>query len=660
MKSKKIISFVLIVVIALMYLPHIYPISNADSEFEKNVEVDMLNQDQSIVIDLSTPTDIAAACNLLFGELEDGVTGFYAFEEITGGNYRIYEEEEGYEIITVTRVGDTLEIVCTCGLVGEREVHSVCPVSDANTGMNYNIDFAYYSMFEAVHAVNIEGATLSFNAGDPPTFTGVCTDDSGIDYLLYEQWTGSDGSIITSNDDMNYEYEMNGTELITAFDANVVYSYGVALSVDTSGSSEFYEGTKLILNGVETDFGSSPSDKIMNYNCEIFYGERAYLNARSYSLEISDAGNPVGGTFTVDGKGTIEVYVNDTKYTGTSSEIDNLSLLDSVKIVMTAEDGYTGNLITPGGSGYSVNGFKQSSGNKTTYTFKGMNVSGFTGTLMSLTAEFADSSVEPPIIDTTYTITLVGDDEIGSPVFNDSTNTWVWDGKGSITVSTTDSSPIGYNNDNTFVVNEGAGVVLSFSTVGENVAFVNGSEVSGTYRISNVTSNRSLTIFFTVPTTPDGVNVSGTLKSAGDKAGDATVISLTKSGDTDASYSTSIPSVASGKVESQPYEFSDVEPGTYVMSVSKSNHITREYTVVVSDSDVTQDVEIILKGDVNGNGSINIIDLNLVNAHFKGTKLITDPYILKVADVSGNDGVIKITDVNLVNAHFKGVKSLWN
>ena len=659
MKLKKIISFVLIAVIVLMYLPYIYPISNADSEFERNVKVDMLNQDQTIVIDLSTSTDIAVACNLIFGELEDGVTGFYAFEEITEELYRIVEEQEGLEIFTVTRVGDTLEFVCTCGLVGEREVHNICSVSDANTGMNYNIDFAYYSMFEAVRSVNIENATLSFNAGETPTFTGVCTDDSWVDYLLYEQWTGSDGSIITSNSDINYNYEMSGQELITTFSSDVVYSYGVALSVDTSGNSEFYEGTKLILNGEETDFGYSPSDSITNYNCEIFYGDRAYLNVRSYYLDISGAGNPVGGTFTVDGKGTIEVYVNDTKYTGSSSEIGELSLLDSVKIVMTAEDGYTGNLTT-GSSVYSVSTFKEVSGNKTTYAFKGMNVSGFTGAMMALTAEFTDSSVEPPIIDTTYTITLVGSDEIGSPVFDDSTSTWVSNGKGSITVSTTDSSPIGYNNDNTFVVNEGAGVVLSFSTVGENVAFVNGSEVNGTYSISNVTSNRSLTIFFTVPTTPDGVNVSGTLKSAGDKAGDATVISLTKSGDTDASYSTSIPSVASGKVESQPYEFSDVELGTYVMSVSKSNHITREYTVVVSDSDVTQDVEIILKGDVNGNGSINIIDLNLVNAHFKGTKLITDPYILKVADVSGNDGVIKITDVNLVNAHFKGVKSLWN
>ena len=57
------------------------------------------------------------------------------------------------------------------------------------------------------------------------------------------------------------------------------------------------------------------------------------------------------------------------------------------------------------------------------------------------------------------------------------------------------------------------------------------------------------------------------------------------------------------------YKFSNVAAGTYTLKVMKENHVTREYTVVVGTDDVTQDVEIYLKGDADGDGIVSISDV---------------------------------------------------
>lgn len=41
----------------------------------------------------------------------------------------------------------------------------------------------------------------------------------------------------------------------------------------------------------------------------------------------------------------------------------------------------------------------------------------------------------------------------------------------------------------------------------------------------------------------------------------------------------------------------------------KENHVTREYTVVVGNSSVIQDVKIHLKGDADGDGIVSISDV---------------------------------------------------
>lgn len=106
------------------------------------------------------------------------------------------------------------------------------------------------------------------------------------------------------------------------------------------------------------------------------------------------------------------------------------------------------------------------------------------------------------------------------------------------------------------------------------------------------------------------------------------------------------------------YSIEGVAPGTYTMKVMKNNHVTREYTVTVSTENVTQDVEIWLLGDVNGDGKVTTIDFVRVNSHARGVTLLSD-YELKCADVVGTDGKVTTADAIRINAHAKGTSLLW-
>ena len=76
------------------------------------------------------------------------------------------------------------------------------------------------------------------------------------------------------------------------------------------------------------------------------------------------------------------------------------------------------------------------------------------------------------------------------------------------------------------------------------------------------------------------------------------------------------------------------------------------------------DVEIIinkpkaqgLKGDVNGDGKINVTDVSKAAAHVKNIKSLDSDAVSR-ADVN-DDGKINITDVSKIAAHVKGVKTL--
>jgi len=144
--------------------------------------------------------------------------------------------------------------------------------------------------------------------------------------------------------------------------------------------------------------------------------------------------------------------------------------------------------------------------------------------------------------------------------------------------------------------------------------------------------------------------LSGTVKSFNSTT-DPVTVHLFKSGSSSAAYSTTV------KGNSASYTISGVAPGTYTMKVSKKNHVTREYTVTVTTGTKTQNAEIRLLGDVNGDGKISTADVLKANFHAKRVNLLTG-YEFLCADVNG-DGKISTVDVNKINSHAKKVNLLW-
>lgn len=195
--------------------------------------------------------------------------------------------------------------------------------------------------------------------------------------------------------------------------------------------------------------------------------------------------------------------------------------------------------------------------------------------------------------------------------------------------------------------------ICSFS-FGERWATINGRRYQGAFGQAIPSGNDTSRLVFkniSIPTVPKGVEVSGTITSYGDASENVTV-QLIESGASEPAYEAVV------KGNSACYTFDAVAPGTYTMKVIKNNHVTREYTVVVGNSSVIQDVKIHLKGDINGDGKVTTIDFVRVNSHARGVTLLSG-YELKCADVVGTDGKVTTADAIRINAHAKGTSLLW-
>ena len=145
--------------------------------------------------------------------------------------------------------------------------------------------------------------------------------------------------------------------------------------------------------------------------------------------------------------------------------------------------------------------------------------------------------------------------------------------------------------------------------------------------------------------------VSGTVTSFNDASGDIT-LQLIPEGLSEPAYETTV------KGNTVAYSFADVAVGTYTLKVSKANHVTREYTVVVGTDDVTQDAKIHLLGDINGDGKVTTIDFGRANSHAKGVATLTG-YELLCVDTVKQDGLVTTADAGRVNAHARGTSLLW-
>ena len=154
----------------------------------------------------------------------------------------------------------------------------------------------------------------------------------------------------------------------------------------------------------------------------------------------------------------------------------------------------------------------------------------------------------------------------------------------------------------------------------------------------------------TVNAYTENTTVSGSVTSFG-SASDKITISLYETGQSTPAYTTQVTG------NSTNYTLSNVAAGTYTMTVSKTNHATRKYEITVSDTDFTMDVKIHLIGDINGDGKVNITDVNKANAHANKSKFLTG-YEFDCANINGDEKV-NITDVNKMNAHANKSKFLW-
>ena len=192
-------------------------------------------------------------------------------------------------------------------------------------------------------------------------------------------------------------------------------------------------------------------------------------------------------------------------------------------------------------------------------------------------------------------------------------------------------------------------------------AYVNGEKAYVSAQDGNRTT---LTVGYTVPVAS---GVRGQVTSFMND-GDVTV-SLFAGSSATPKYTVSVPGGikdSSGKYIAE-YEIPDVAAGTYTMTVSKSKHVTREYTVTVNNGKVTQNAEIWMLGDVNGDGFINMTDASQINRKFNGKTSVFDTgdaeikaYRLKVANVYSSDDNINTTDAAQIKRYYNGKSSVFD
>ena len=182
-------------------------------------------------------------------------------------------------------------------------------------------------------------------------------------------------------------------------------------------------------------------------------------------------------------------------------------------------------------------------------------------------------------------------------------------------------------------------------------AYVNGEKAYVSAQDGNRTT---LTVGYTVPVAS---GVRGQVVSFHDDS-DVTV-SLFADGSTQPQYTVAVPAgEKSGGKYTAVYDIPEVAPGTYTMQVSKNKHVTRAYTVTVSGDAKTQNAEIWLLGDVNGDGRVNAMDYTRLLKHVNETQPLTDAYALKCANVN-RDARVNAMDYTRLLKHVNETQPLW-
>ena len=120
-----------------------------------------------------------------------------------------------------------------------------------------------------IEVIEINNATLTFNDGDKPVFTGT-TPDGAKYVLVYEAWK-TDGEGISSAEFFNDDDHLTvwGGKLITTFDKNKTYTYMLYLKTTAEAGEDgwfFGPNTKLKINGNEVAFVRNSSDNEQQFS----------------------------------------------------------------------------------------------------------------------------------------------------------------------------------------------------------------------------------------------------------------------------------------------------------------------------------------------------------------------------------------------------------
>ena len=108
-------------------------------------------------------------------------------------------------------------------------------------------------------------------------------------------------------------------------------------------------------------------------------------------------------------------------------------------------------------------------------------------------------------------------------------------------------------------------------------------------------------------------------------------------------------------------EFIDNDrPGTATVKITGIGCYSGEATgsfIIKEKPEPETDPTNVNKGDVNGDGKINAVDITKIAAHIKGLKKLTTEEMLFAADVD-DDGRINSADITRIAAHIKGLKNI--